>query len=95
MSIRVKGNLRVRAALYAIGYFVGIFVVGIAINAIIPYLEAWMGWTVVFGVLFYMIYSLMLTSLQFDDSITTLGFSSEVKNTEEKAKDPKAELLQE
>jgi len=78
-------SIRVRAALYAIGYFVGIFVVGIAINAIIPYLEAWMGWTVVFGVLFYCMYSLMLTGLEFDA----------MKNTEEKAKDPKAELLQE
>ena len=74
-------SIRVRAALYAIGYFVGIFVVGIAINAIIPYLEAWMGWTVVFGVLFYMIYSLMLTSLQFDDSI------SKMTNTSEKDKE--------
>jgi len=71
-------SIRVRAALYAIGYFVSIFVVGIAINAIIPYLEAWMGWTAVFGVLFYMVYSLMLTSLQFDDSI------SKVTNIEEK-----------
>ena len=78
-------NIRTKAALYTIGYFVGIFVVGIAINAIIPYLEAWMGWTVVFGVLFYCMYSLMLTGLEFDA----------MKNTEEKAKDPKAELLQE
>jgi ABC-type multidrug transport system permease subunit len=81
MSIRVKGNLRVRAALYAIGYFVSIFALGIAINSIIPYLEPWMGWTVVFGVLFYMVYSLMLTTLQFDDSIT------KVTNTSEKDKE--------
>jgi multisubunit Na+/H+ antiporter MnhE subunit len=62
-------NIRVKAALYAIGYFVGIFLVGIGLNYVIPYVEAWMGWTVVFGVLFYMIYSLMLTNLEFDDVI--------------------------
>jgi uncharacterized membrane protein HdeD (DUF308 family) len=59
-------NIRVRAALYAISYFVGIFLIGIGLNTIMPYLEAWMGWTVLFGVLFYMIYSLMLTKLEGD-----------------------------
>lgn len=63
-------NIRAKAALYAIGYFVGIFLVGIGVNTIMPYVEAWMGWTVVFGVLFYMVYSLMLTKLEFDANIT-------------------------
>jgi multisubunit Na+/H+ antiporter MnhE subunit len=59
-------NIRAKAALYAIGYFVGIFLVAIGLNYIIPYVEAWMGWTIVFGVLFYMVYSLVLTNLEFD-----------------------------
>ena len=63
-------NIRAKAALYAIGYFVGIFLVGIGVNTILPYIEAWMVWAVVFGVLFYMVYSLVLTGLRFDASIT-------------------------
>jgi hypothetical protein len=59
-------NIRAKAALYSIGYFVGIFLVAIGLNYIIPYVEAWMGWTIVFGVLFYMVYSLVLTNLEFD-----------------------------
>jgi hypothetical protein len=71
-------NIRVKAALYAIGYFVGIFLIGIGLNTIMPYLEAWMGWTVVFGVLFYMIYSLMLTKLEGDAMLN--GVKKEVDN---------------
>jgi multisubunit Na+/H+ antiporter MnhE subunit len=63
-------NIRVKAALYAIGFFVGIFVLASVLNAIIPYLQPWMGWTALFGFLFYLVYSLMLTNLQFDDSIS-------------------------
>lgn len=63
-------DIRVKAALYAIGYFVGIFLVATGLNFILPYVEAWMVWTLVFGVLFYMVYSLMLTGLRFDASIT-------------------------
>jgi hypothetical protein len=70
-------DIRAKAALYAIGYFVGIFLLGVGVNAILPYVEAWMGWTIVFGVLFYMVYSLMLTSLRFDNV-------TKVNNIEEK-----------
>ena len=70
-------NIRVRAALYAIGFFAGIITLAIALTAIIPYLQPWMGWTALFGFLFYLVYSLMLTNLQFDASIT------KVKNIEE------------
>lgn len=62
-------NIRVKAALLAIGWFVGVFLVAIGLNVIMPYLEAWMGWALVFGVLFYMVYSLMLTKLEFDGNI--------------------------
>jgi predicted PurR-regulated permease PerM len=86
MSIRVKGNLRVRAALYAIGFFAGILTLATALTAIIPYIQPWMGWAVLFAFIFYCVYSLMLTKLEFDDSIT------KVKNIEDK---PKVELLQE
>jgi len=79
-------NIRTKAALYTIGYFVGIFVLGVAIHAIMPYVELWMCLIAIFGIMFYCMYSLMLTGLQFDASIT------KVQNKEDK---PKAELLQE
>lgn len=63
-------NIRVKAALLAIGWFVGMILIGIGLNFIMPYIEAWMGWVVAFGVLFYLVYSLMLASLRFDASIT-------------------------
>ena len=65
-------DIRVKAAVYAIGWFLGVFLVGIGLNVIMPYLEAWMGWALVFGVLFYMVYSLMLTKLEFDGNIDKL-----------------------
>ena len=71
-------NIKIRAALYAIGFFAGITVLAIALTAIIPYIQPWMGWTALFGVLFYCVYSLMLTKLEFDASIT------KVTNIEEK-----------
>jgi hypothetical protein len=70
-------NIRVKAALYAIGFFAGILALTLALTAIIPYLQPWMGWTALFGFMFYLVYSLMLTNLQFDASIT------KVKNIEE------------
>ena len=63
-------NIRIRAALYAIGFFAGIITLAIALTAIIPYLQPWMGWAALFGFMFYLVYSLMLTNLQFDDSIS-------------------------
>lgn len=63
-------DIRVKAALLAIGWFVGVFLVAIGLNFIMPYVEAWMGWVLAFGVLFYLVYSLMLTKLEFDASIT-------------------------
>lgn len=63
-------NIRVRAALYAIGFFAGIITLAVTLTAIIPYLQPWMGWTALFGFLFYLVYSLMLTNLEMDASIT-------------------------
>lgn len=63
-------NIRIRAALYAIGFFAGILTLAIALTAIIPYLQPWMGWTALFGGLFYCVYSLMLTNLEIDVSIS-------------------------
>ena len=62
-------DIRVRAALYTITYFVGIVLLGITINSILPYLEAWMGWTALFAGMIYMVYSLMLANLKFDESL--------------------------
>ena len=63
-------NIRVKAALYAIGFFAGIITLAVTLTAIIPYLEPWMGWTALFGFMFYLVYSLMLTNPQFDASIS-------------------------
>ena len=65
-------NIRIRAALYAIGFFAGIITLAIALTAIIPYLQPWMGWTALFGFMFYLVYSLMLTNLEMDASITRI-----------------------
>lgn len=63
-------NIRVRATLYAIGFFAGILILAVTLTAIIPYLQPWMGWTALFGFLFYCVYSLMLTNLEMDASIS-------------------------
>ena len=65
-------NIRVRAALYAIGFFAGILILAVTLTAIIPYLQPWMGWTALFGFLFYLVYSLMLTNLEMDANITRI-----------------------
>jgi hypothetical protein len=62
-------DIRVRAALYSIGYFVGILVLASILNVIAPYLEAWMGYVAIFGLLFYAVYQLMLAKLNFDNSL--------------------------
>jgi hypothetical protein len=65
-------DIRVRAALYSIGYFVGILVLASILNVIAPYLEAWMGYVAIFGLLFYAVYQLMLAKLYFDEDITRI-----------------------
>lgn len=65
-------DIRVRAALYSIGYFVGILVLASILNVIAPYLEAWMGYVAIFGLLFYAVYQLMLAKLNFDEDITRI-----------------------
>jgi hypothetical protein len=62
-------DIRVRAALYSIGFFVGIFAVGMVINTAIQYIQPWM-WPVFWlVVLFVCVYHLMLAKLKWDDSI--------------------------
>jgi hypothetical protein len=60
-------NIRIKAALYSIGFFVGIFALGLGINAIIPYLEPWMGTALIIGILIYGVYHLMLAKLTYED----------------------------
>ena len=79
-------SIRVKAALYSIGFFVGVVVLASIVNALAPYIEMWMISAFFIGLLFYAVYSLMLVKLGFDEDVTR------VKNVEEK---PKAELLQE
>lgn len=73
-------NIKIKAALYAIGWFVGMILFGVGLNYIVPYLEAWMGWAVAFGVLFYLVYSVILTQLRFDESITRVTNFPKDKN---------------
>ena len=63
-------NIRIKAALYAIGFFAVIFALQLGIYAILPYLESWMGWTAVLTFMFYLVYSSVLAQLKFDESIT-------------------------
>ena len=63
-------NIRIKASLYAIGFFVGIFALALGLHAITPYLEPWMGWAAVLTFMFYLVYSSVLAQLKFDESIT-------------------------
>ena len=65
-------DIRVRAALYSIGFFVGIFALLMVLNAIIPYLQPWMGSALIIAILIYAVCQLMLTKLRFDEDITRI-----------------------
>ena len=60
-------NIRTKAALYTIGFFVGILALASVINAIAPYIELWMISAFFIGLLFYTMYQLMLAKLKFDE----------------------------
>jgi len=65
-------DIRAKAALYSIGFFAGMFALGVAINTVFQYLEPWM-WPVFWlVVLFVCVYQLMLTKLKWDASIDNL-----------------------
>jgi len=66
-------DIRVRAALYSIGFFVGIFALAIGLNAIAPYIELWMISAFFIALLFYTMYQLMLTKLKFDEDLGRLN----------------------
>ena len=66
-------NIRIRAALYSIGFFAVIFVFLMALNAIIPYLQPWMGSALIIAILIYAVYQLMLTKLKFDEDLGRLN----------------------
>jgi hypothetical protein len=66
-------DIRVRAALYSIGFFVGVFVLALALNAIAPYIELWMISVFFIGLLFYTMYHLMLAKLKFDEDLGRLN----------------------
>ena len=66
-------NIRVKAALYSIGFFVGIFAFVMILNLIIPYLQPWMGSMFLILVLVYAVYQLMLAKLGFDEDVKRLN----------------------
>jgi hypothetical protein len=63
-------DIRVKAALYSIGWFAGIFLIGMVLGFLSNYYEPWMGITLLVGFFFCIVYSLMLAKLRFDASIT-------------------------
>jgi Zn-dependent membrane protease YugP len=66
-------NLRLKAVLYTMA-FIGVIVASaVVINTVLFYAPPWLGWVAVFGFLFYCLYSLMLTKLEFDASIDRLS----------------------
>ena len=66
-------DIRIRAALYSIGFFVGVLVLAIGLNAIAPYIELWMISVFFIALLFYAMYQLMLTKLKFDEDLGRLN----------------------
>jgi len=66
-------SIRVRAALYSIGFFVGVFVLALGLNAIAPYIELWMISAFFIALLFYTMYQLILAKLKFDENIDLLN----------------------
>ena len=78
-------SIRVRAALYSIGFFVGIFVLATVLNAIAPYIELWMISAFFIALLFYTMYQLILTKLKFDENITRITNTEEKTNENGKA----------
>jgi hypothetical protein len=70
-------NIRTKAALYTIGFFVGILALASVINAIAPYVEMWMISAFFIAILVYVVYTLMLAKLTFDEDFTKLGKGKE------------------
>jgi hypothetical protein len=70
-------NIRAKAALYSIGFFMGIFGIALGLNAIAPYVELWMISAFFIAILVYVVYTLMLAKLTFDEDFTKLGKGKE------------------
>ena len=65
-------SIRVKAALYSIGFFMGIFGIALGLNAIAPYVKLWMISAFFIAILVYVVYTLMLAKLTFDEDITKM-----------------------
>lgn len=66
-------DLRLKAALYTVAFIGAVIVTSVVLNTVLFYAPPWLGWVPVFGFLFYCLYSLMLTKLEFDASIDKLN----------------------
>lgn len=69
MDLRLKDNLRLKAVLYTVAFIGAVIVTSVVLNAVLFYAPPWLGWVALFGFLFYCLYSLMLTKLEFDANI--------------------------
>jgi hypothetical protein len=77
-------NIKTRAALYTVGFFVGIFAFTMVLTVLAPYFQPWMAWVAVFGFMFYLMYSMLLTKLKWDESIDKVTESVSRLSTEKK-----------
>lgn len=73
MDLRLKDNLRLKAVLYTVAFIGAVIVTSVVLNTVLFYAPPWLGWVALFGFLFYCLYSLMLTKLEFDASIDRLN----------------------
>lgn len=62
-------NIKLKAVLYTIGYFVSMAAASFGILTVIPYLQPWMGWGALFAFLFFTMYNLVLSGMKFDESV--------------------------
>ena len=62
-------DLRLKAVLYTVAFIGAVIVTSVVLNTVLFYAPPWLGWVALFGFLFYCLYSLMLTKLEFDANI--------------------------
>lgn len=65
-------NIKLKAVGYTVLFCLGIVGTSLGLTALVPYLEPWMAVAVAFGFLFYLLYSMVLSGLEFDQSINNM-----------------------
>lgn len=75
-------NIKLKAVGYAVLFCLGMVGTSLGITALVPYMKPWMAVAVAFGFLFYLLYSMFLSGLEFDQSINNMR--KDLNITEEK-----------